>query len=172
MIPALVYFSQINEDIATAVKRIIRNALQGRDATEVSYAAIALQKWMGLFEAESSLQLSSLISRLIAIIESGRTVGLQQLLLVAGELFKNKQLSEEQVITLIDAIQNAFNAANYINIEPNGQEAISASGIREACAKLANTLVSQHPNDLALLGLLKESKTDALPEVRFAIDRN
>ncbi|MBU6994052.1 SIR2 family NAD-dependent protein deacylase [Ferrovum myxofaciens] len=172
VIPALVYFSQINEDIATAVKRIIRNALQGRDATEVSYAAIALQKWMGLFEAESSLQLSSLISRLIAIIESGRTVGLQQLLLVAGELFKNKQLSEEQVTTLIDAIQNAFNAANYINIEPNGQEAISASGIREACAKLANTLVSQHPNDLALLGLLKESKTDALPEVRFAIDRN
>ncbi|WP_434782882.1 SIR2 family NAD-dependent protein deacylase [Ferrovum myxofaciens] len=172
VIPALVYFSHINEYIATDVKNIIRNALQGRDATEVSYAAIALQKWMGLFEAESSLQLSSLISRLIAIIESGRTVGLQQLLLVAGELFKNKQLSEEQVITLIDAIQNAFNAANYINIEPNGQEAISVSGIREACAKLANTLVSQHPNDLALLGLLKESKTDALPEVRFAIDRN
>lgn len=170
VIPAFVYFVPVNEGIAGTVEKIIRKSLQGRDAHEVSYAAIALQKWMELLEAASSLQLNSLISRLIVIIESGRTVGLQQLLWVAGELFKKQRLSEEQVTILIEAIPNAFNAADYANIDPNSREAISASSIREACVELANTLVSQHPNDPALQDLLKESKTDALPEVRFAIE--
>lgn len=172
VIPAFVYFAPINETIASTVEKIIRQSLQGRAANEVAYAAIALQKWMELPESTNSLQLNSLITRLIVIVESGRTVGLQQLLWVAGELFKRQRLSEEQVATLIEAIPNAFNAADYANIDPNSQEAISASSIREACVKLANTLVSQHPNASALQSLLRESKTDALPEVRFAIDQN
>ena len=170
VIPAFAYFVPINEDIATTVEKIIQKSLQGCDAHEVSYAAIALQKWMELSALENSLQLSRLISRLIFIIESGRTVGLQQLLWVAGELFKKQLLSEEQVTTLIEAIANAFKAADYTNIEPNSREAINASSIRESCAKVADTLVSQHPNDPALQDLLKESKMDALPEVRFAIE--
>jgi len=170
VLPAFAYFASINEGIADAVEKIIRKSLQGRDAREVSYAAIALQKWMELSEAASTLQLSRLISRLIVIIESGRAVGLQQLLGVAGELFKKQLLSEEQITTLIEAIANAFKAADYTNIEPNSQEAISASSIREACAIVANTLISQQPNDPALQDLLKESKLDALPEVRFAIE--
>jgi len=170
VIPAFVYFVPIDEGIAATVEKIISKSLQGRDASEVSYAAIALQKWMELSESTNSPQINRLITKLIVIIESGRTVGLQQLLWVAGELFKKQRLSEEQVTTLIEAIPNAFNAADYANIDPNSREAISASSIREACVKLANTLVSQHPNDPALQGLLKESKTDALPEVRFAIE--
>lgn len=170
VIPAFIYFVPINEGIAAPVEKIIRKSLQGRDASEVSYAAIALQKWMELSEATNSPQLSSLISRLIVIIESGRTVGLQQLLWVAGELLKKQRLSDDQVAILIEAIPNVFNAADYTNIDPYSREAISASSIREACVKLANALVRQHPNDSALQKLLKESQTDALPEVRFAIE--
>ncbi|HEY8158750.1 MAG TPA: SIR2 family protein [Methylobacter sp.] len=170
VIPAFVYFVPINEGIAVIVEKIICKSLQCRDAREVSYATIALQKWMELPEAASLLQLNSLISRLIVIIESGRTVGLQQLLWVAGELFKKQRLSDEQVVRLIEAIPNVFNAADYANIDPNSREAVSASSIREACVQLTNTLVSQYPNDSALQDLLKESKTDALPEVRFAIE--
>ncbi len=168
VIPAFVYFAPINENIAVTVEKTIRKSLQGCDAREVIYAAIALQKWMEHSEPANSIQLSRLISRLIVIIESGRTVGLQQLILIAGELFKKQLLSEEQVATLIEAIANAFKAAEYTNIGPNSQEAINASSIREACAKVANTLIGEYPNDLALQDLLKESKMDALPEVRFA----
>lgn len=170
VIPALVFFAQINEDIAGTVEKIIRKALQGRDASEVNYAALALQKWTELPEGANSLQLNRLISRLIVIIESGRTVGLQQLLWVAGELFEKQRLTEDQVATLIEAVPNAFNASYYANIDQNSQEAIRASSIRAACAKLANTLVSNHSNDPALQNLLKESQTDALPEVRFALN--
>lgn len=169
VIPAFVYFVSINEDNAATVEKIIRKSLQGHDAREVSYAAIALQKWIELSEGASSAQLSSLISRLIVIIESGRAVGLQQLLWVAGELFKKERLSKEHVASLIDAIPNAFNAADYANIEPNSREAISASSIREACVKLANILVSKLTAPV-LLDLLNKSQKDALPEVRFAIE--
>ena len=170
VLPAFVYFAFLNEQTAITVEKVIRKALQGRDAGEVSYAAIALQKWMELSDTAGSSQIKSLTSRLITIIESGRTVGLQQLLFVAGELFKKQRLSEEQVATLIESIPNAFNAADYKNIESNSQEAISTSSIREACVKLANTLVSLYPNDPGLQGVLKESKMDPLPEVRFAIE--
>ena len=172
VLPAFVYFSHLNEQTAIAVEKVIRKALQCRDASEVSYAAIALHKWMELSGAADSSQIRSLTSRLITIIESGRTVGLQQLLWVAGELFKKQTLSEDQIATLTEAIPSAFNAADYKNIEPSSQEAVNASSIREACVKLANILVSQYPNDHALQELLKESKTDALPEVRFAIVQN
>ena len=99
VLPAFVYFSHLNEQTAIAVEKVIRKALQGHDASEVSYAAIALQKWMELSGAADSSQIKGLTSRLIAIIESGRTVGLQQLLWVAGELFKKQTLSEDQIGT-------------------------------------------------------------------------
>lgn len=169
VLPAFVYFARINDSVASAIEKLIQNALQGRDASEVSYAAIALQKWIGLSEATCAPQLTRLVSRLITIIESGRTVGLQQLIWATGKLFKNERLSEDQVATLIEAISNAFNVADYANIEPNSREAISASSIREACVKLANILISQYPDNLSLQNLLNESKMDALPEVRFAI---
>ena len=56
--------------------------------------------------------LKRLISRLIIIIESGRTVGLQQLLWVARELLKKEQPSEDQIAVLMEAVPNAFNAAD------------------------------------------------------------
>lgn len=169
--PVFVYFAHINETIANTIEKLIRKALQSRDSREVSYAAIAIQKWAELPDAHSSSNLNNLISSLIVLIESGRTIGLQQLLWVASVLFKKNRLTEEQVTTLIESIPNVFNAANYINIEPLSQDAINASSIRVACVKLANTIHNQHP-DTALENLLQESKADTLPEVRYAIDSN
>ena len=169
VLPAFVYFGCINVEIAAIVEKIIRKSLQGRDAIEVNYAAIAIQKWIEIPESENSIQLNSLTARLIVIIESGRTVGLQQLIWVAGELFTNKRLFEDQIRTLIEATQNVFNAADYSNIEPNSREAISASSIREACVKLAKTLFNKYPDESLLKELLENAKTDALPEVRFAV---
>lgn len=166
---AFIYFAHINENIANAIEKLIRKALQSRDPREVSHAAIALQKWAELSDTHNSANLNNLISNLIVLIESGRTIGLQQLIWVAGELFKKNRLTAEQIATLIESIPNVFNAANYINIGPLSEDAISASSIRVECVKLANMIYSQHP-DVALNNLLHASKTDALPEVRYAID--
>lgn len=171
IIPAFVYFVPISEDIAVIVEKIIRKSLQSRNPHEVRYATIALQKWMELPETASSIQrLNGLILRLMVLIESGRMVGLPQLLWAAEELFKKQLLSEEHIATLKEAVPNAFNAADYTNIEPNSQEAISASSIREACTKLAKILYDQFPDDHTLEEMLNQARTDALPEVRFAIE--
>ncbi|MFZ3127832.1 MAG: hypothetical protein WA136_07425, partial [Rhodoferax sp.] len=172
VVPALVYFVQIGEEAALFVEKIIQKFMQDRDANKVAYAAIALQKWMESVKEERPPQLLRLISRLVVIVESGRTVGLQQLIGLAGELLKKQWLTKEQVETLVEATPNAFNAANYTNIDPRSREAISASSIREACVKLTTALLAVHPDASGLLRLLQESKDDALPEVRFSGARN
>lgn len=168
-LPAFVYFVHLSEQAAISIENLIRKALQGRNAREVSYAALALQKWMESSKAGGSLPLNRLISRLIVIIDSGRTAGLQQLILVAVELLKKQRIPEDQLLTLTEAVSNAFNSADYHNIEPSSREAISASSIREACVKLASVLSKQYTCSPDLQDLLERSKTDSLPEVRFAI---
>lgn len=168
--PALVYFVTIDAEIENSVEVMIRKSLQGRTSREVSFAANAFHKWMKLPKATNLPKFTSLIARLVVIIESGRVVGLQQLLWVAGELAKKTLLSEEQVATLIEAIPEIFGVNEYSNINPNSQEAISVSSVREGCVKLANTLISQHPDTSTLKTLLDEARNDALPEVRYALD--
>lgn len=172
VMPALIYFAKIDDDVALSVERIIQKYLQDRDASKVAYAAISLQKWVDFANAERPTQLLRLISRLIAIIESGRTVGLHQLIWLAGELLKKQWLTETQEATLVEVIPIAFNTANYTNIDPTGRDAINASSIRSACVELANSLLQLHPAADGLQEILNESKKDALPEVRFASGLN
>lgn len=168
--PALVYFVAIDAEIANSVEIMIRKFLQGRTAREVSFAAIAVYKWMELSEVSNLPQFERLIARLVVIIESGRVVGLHQLLWVAGELVKKKYLSEEQIATLTETIPNIFSANDYSNINPVSQEAISVSSLREGCVKLASMLIGQNPSASTLKSLLDEAQNDALPEVRYALD--
>ncbi len=172
VIPAFVYFVKIGDAVSITIEKIVRKSLQDHESRTVSYSAIALQKWMNFSDADRPPQLLGLISRLIVIIESGRSVGLQQLIQLAEELVKKQWLTEEQIAMLIEAIPNAFNATDYASIDPISREAISASSIRQACVKFANTVIALTPGALSLQKLLKESKEDALPEVRFASNSN
>jgi hypothetical protein len=171
-IPALVYFAGIGDEVALAIERTIQKSLQDRDASKVAYAAIALQKWGEFVNAAPPPQLLRLISRFIVIIEAGRTVGLQHLIWLAGELLSKKLLTEAQKIKLVEAIPIVFNAANYANTDPTSREAISASSIRQACVKLTNSLLPLDPGSDGLQEVLNEAKEDPLPEVRFASDPN
>jgi hypothetical protein len=170
VIPALIYFVKSNDDAALEVERIIQISLRNRDADKVAYAGIAMHKWMEVVGEERPQSLLKLTSRLIDIIESGRTVGLQQLIWLAGELLKGNWLSQAQVETLIEAIPNVFQTTNYTDVDPRSREAISASTIREACVKMANALLLLHPDASELVKLVQESKEDSLPEVRFSGD--
>lgn len=167
---ALTYFTHINEEVAAAVEQVIRKALQHHDAREVSYAALALNRWIELTgELSMPPSLDRLIERAIVIIESGRTIGLAQLIWVAGQLIEKRRLSQDQAETLVEAIPNLFAAMDYANIEAKSREAISASTIREACVKVAEMLARSYPDDRALQDMLSAARTDALPEIRFAV---
>lgn len=167
---ALTYFMRTNEDLDAVVEQVIRKALQRNDSREVSYAALALNKWIELTdELSPHPSLDRLIARVIVIIESGRTIGLEQLIWVAGQLIEKRRLSQDQAETLVEAIPNLFAAMDYANIEATSREAISASTIREACVKVAELLARFYPDARALQDMLSAARTDALPEVRFAV---
>lgn len=171
VIPAFVYFFHISADVASKVEKIIRKALQGRDTKTVSYAAIALVKWVELTGPTENTQISSLISRMVAIIESGRTIGLPQLLSASRELLSHQRVTAEQVAMLVEAIPNTFDAADYTNIVPNSREAISASSIRAACVTLARTIMAEgtEKSYFELQRMIDSARNDPLPEVRFAV---
>ncbi|MQR01088.1 SIR2 family NAD-dependent protein deacylase [Glaciimonas soli] len=170
VIPAFVFFVEANDDVANAVEKIIRKALQSNHANTVSYAALGIQKWAELSEEVEFPHLERLISRLIIIIESGRTTGLAALLDVANNLVKKQQLSKQHIATLIETIPSIFSAVSYVDIKSHSPEEVSASSIRAACVKLADVLLRQNKDAIALRNLLEESQSDALPEVRFAIN--
>jgi hypothetical protein len=165
-LPAFVYFTTVDAQSTKIVEKMISSSLRGRDPIQISYAAIALRKWMDLSDS-SSPAFRKLTSIVIGIIESGRTIALQQLLWLARELFVGSRLSDEQCVTLSEIVPDIFRAVGYNNIEPNSEEAVTASTIRVECVKLAQALVQRFTDNEELKALVADSKSDPLPEVRF-----
>ncbi|WP_092133920.1 SIR2 family protein [Cupriavidus sp. YR651] len=170
VLPAFVYFAHIDDSTAKVTEKIIRKALWSNRSDSVSYAALALRRWMHLPDSTGSAEFTKLVSTVVAIIESGRTVGLHQLIWLAEELLTRQCLSDDQIKALIEAVPTAFESASYINIDYASQEAVNASTIRAALVKLAHTLTLLHPHAQALEDVLAKSRVDPLPEVRFALD--
>ncbi len=169
VIKALPYFAGLSGDIAAIVETAIRKGVQGRSADEVGWSAHALYKWKEL-AADRKVLLpppDNLLSKMIYLIESGRTVGLPTLLWHAGEMIKKDWLLSADVDALADCIPDLFDAADYSGIRPSSREAVTASLIRETCVKLAGDVMKVAPRE-KLKAMLEAAKDDALPEVRFA----
>ncbi len=166
---ACVYFVHINEEIANAVEKHIRDSLYSQERDEVAYAVFALNTWSKLPEAKQSAQLRRLISKLVGLVEYGQVVSMQQILWLALELFNSDYFENEQLTVISEAVPKIFEANDYMNTDPHSQKAISASMIRSACAKLANEIIKKSPINPKLKTIIVSSKDDPLPEVRFSI---
>lgn len=168
---ALPYFAGLNSDIADIVGTAIRKGIQGRTPDEVRWSVYALNKWKELAVARKvPAPPDSLFSRVIYLIEAGRTVGLHSLLWYAGEMLRKNWLSTADVDALADCVPDLFNANDYRDIRPSSREAVTVSLIREACVKLAIDVMSVAPSE-KLTAVIEAAKDDALPEVRFAGNR-
>lgn len=168
VIIAFPYFTGLSNDITAIVEKAIRKGMQGRTAHEVGWSAHALHKCKELSTARKvPSPPDNLLSKMIYLIESGRTVGLHSLLWYAGEMFKKNWLSPADVDALADCLPDLFDAADYSTIRPNSREAVTASLIRETCVKLAGDVMNFAPRE-KLKAMIAVAKDDALPEVRFA----
>jgi hypothetical protein len=163
---ALVYFAHTNEALNTKVERIIRRGLQDQSSNKVAHSAFALLKWR---ELANTTAVTKLISRLIYLIESGRTVGLPALLWTVHQMYNKGWLSEEDLVVLTDSIPALFDGAHYKRVDYASRDAVSVSFTRAACVKLARDILNKtQDKDSKLLRVLEEARNDALPEVRFA----
>jgi hypothetical protein len=167
---AFPYFAGLNKTIDASIRDVIRKGVQGRTAKEVRWATLALMEWKTLASAKKvSEPPDSLISKIIYLIEAGRTVGLSSLIWTAGEMFKKGWLSSAEVNSLADSLPDVFKDADYREIRPNGPEGVTASLIRETCIKIGKRLYENEPRP-ALKDMIETAKGDALPEVRFAAE--
>jgi len=170
LINAYPYFSGLDSVIFESIERTIRKQLQGPTANEVGWAAQALYRWKTLStEAKQVIPAPSdkLISRVIYLIESGRTVGLQSLLWHARQILNDNLLPQADIDLLIECLPYLFDATDYANIRPRGREAVSITLIREECIRLAKKITKEHKSPKLDL-IVEQAKADALPEVRFA----
>jgi hypothetical protein len=142
--------------------------MQGRAAHEVGWSANALYKWKELSTSgKAPPPPGDLLSKMIYVIESGRTTGLGSLLWYAGEMLKKNWLSSADIDTLADCLPDLFDAADYRRIRPSSGEAVSASLIRATCVKLALDVLKVAPLE-KLTAMIEMARDDPLPEVRFA----
>lgn len=162
---AFVYFAHVDDSLVDKVERIVRRGLQDQEPNKAAYSSYALLKWRELAITAATTRLTS---RLIYLIESGRMVGLPALLWSANKMLNNDWLIEEDIAILVDNIPAIFDSADYKRIHYASREAVSASFIRAACARLARDLLNKKDPDGKLLQVLEEARQDALPEVRFA----
>lgn len=169
-LPGFVYFSTADMRSTKIVEKTLASALRGRDPIQLRYGALALHCWMGLTDSASSPEFAKLTSMAIGIIESGRTIALPQLLWLARQLFAGDRLADDQCTTLSEVVPDIFQAADYKNVEPGGEEAVTASTIRAECVKLAQALAQRFADNQELKELVALSKVDPLPEVRFALN--
>ena len=169
-LPGFVYFLAADMRSIKIVEKAIASALRGRDPVQLRYGALALHCWMGMKESASSPEFTKLTSMAIGIIESGRTIALHQLLWLARQLFAGDCLTDDQCITLSDVVPDIFRAVDYKNVEPGGEEAVTASTIRAECVRLARALAQRFEDNRELKELVALSKADPLPEVRFALN--
>jgi hypothetical protein len=167
-IVAFPYFIRVSDSVAELVRNSIRKGMQGRTAKEVRAACLALIEWKTLASAKKVAEPpDSLVSKLIYLIEAGRTVGLPSLLFTAGELLKKGWLSAADTRSLADSLPDLFKDADYVGIRKNGPEGVTASMIRETCTKLARFLCERESSP-ALLEMINLARNDNLPEVRFS----
>ncbi|WP_368649389.1 SIR2 family protein [Castellaniella ginsengisoli] len=158
------YFGTMNVEMAEDALNIIRKNLQAQEPKAVSYAAMAILKWV---ELTNTRAIPSLISRLIYLIESGRIISLQMLLDVVKKLLVKGLLTPEEIEVLTDSVPAIFDSASYEHIDPASGEAVSASIIREACVKLALAILNVQESS-ELQRITEKAQEDPLPEVRFA----
>lgn len=163
---AFIYFAKRNEALITKVEKIIGKGLQDKSSSNVAYSAYALLKWR---EITNLAVISKLISKLIYLIESGRTVGLSELLWTANQMFNKDWILKEQLTVLVDSIPTIFDSTNYKFINHTSRDAVSVSFIRVACVRLARDILSKtQDRNSGLVQVLEEARLDPLPEVRFA----
>lgn len=163
---AFAYFAAADQRFEYQVEEVMRKGLQHKDSNNVAYASYALLKWTELSGQSGT---AKLISTLIYMIGSSRSVGLPALLWTANQMYNKSYLSERDVDELVKTLPVIFDDASYGNVPHASRDAVSISLLRAACVRLTRDVTEKtNIQDEALLRLMEEARNDPLPEVRFA----
>ncbi|KDN15805.1 hypothetical protein BGI40_07335 [Snodgrassella communis] len=162
-IPFVLIDAQWNEQIITMIKKGLKSKVE----LVVGDAAYAILDWGS--ELSDKTVIRPLIDKLIYRVESARLIGLINILPVINEMLNKDWLTKQDINVLIENLPEIYTDSSYINFNDEDSEAITISGIRVACVKLARDILKRSSAPIPeLQNILEEARNDALPEVRFA----
>lgn len=168
---ALPLFWPAAEGVRDDLVSMIRRGLIGSDSQHVGGAAIAVSGWAKLVRKGGVSELPrSLVEQLIATVETCPEMGLAALLGSARKLLGNDLLRNEDTKRLVETLAIIRSEFRYENVELDTMRAVSVSLTRAECVKLAAALKERVADDGTLQGWIDDSKSDPLPEVRFALN--
>ena len=149
---------------------MIRRGLIGSESQHVGSAALAISGWAKLVRDRTVPELPrSLVEQLIATIETCREIGLSAMLDAARTLLKDNFLLDEDLKRLMQTMSMIRSEFRYENVDFDTMRAVSVSLVRAECVKLAVALKGRVADEGTFQGWIDEAKSDALPEVRFAL---
>ena len=164
---ALIPFVLKNPEKNQLVISLIKKALKNKIELIVGDAAYAILEWGTQLSDKSVIR--PLIDKLIYRVESGRLIGLINILQVINIMFNSGWLTNDDINILIENLPEIYNDSNYDNFSDDDSEAIIIFDIRKECVRLARDILKQRNEPIpALQNILDKAKNDALPEVRFA----
>jgi hypothetical protein len=162
-IPFVLIDAQWNEQIIAMIKKGLKSKVE----LVVGDVAYAILDWGS--ELSDKTVIRSLIDKLIYRVESAKLIGLINILPVINEMLNKDWLTKQDINVLIENLPEIYIDSSYINFNDEDSEAITVSGIRVACVKLARDILKRSNAPISeLQNILEEARNDALPEVRFA----
>lgn len=149
---------------------VVRRGLMGSESQHVSAAALAIGTWAKLVRSGTIAELPRpLVEQLITSIEACGEIGLPALLDAARKLLKYDFLHDEDFKRLVETLAVIRSEFHYENVELDTMRAVTVSLVRAASVKLASALIGRVTDDGTLQGWIDDTKSDPLPEVRFAL---
>ena len=99
--------------------------------------------------------------------------GMAGLLWTANRMLDEGFLTSSDVESLAEVVPLIFDSSAYADTSPWSREAASVSLVRASCVRLARDILSATADENSeLLEVLEAARSDALPEVRFAVEKD
>jgi len=164
------YFADALEEKVDVVEKLIRNSLLDSNSNLVTEAASAIFTWCDLNKSDAAQRL---ISLMISIINYNQSPSMFHLLWTANKMVLKSYLSDSERMALSESVPRVFDSMSYNRSFTNDQVP-NVSLIRKECVTLAINLLKTDnttESSFRLSRIVEEAKSDPLPEVRFAAEK-
>lgn len=169
ILPTLVL---LDSELSDFAEEKLRRGLASRQQDTLGAALKGVNRWLRLSGRDTTLSTfpQSLARAIVGIVANRRHPLLHFAIYTVNTLAKNKLLSDEEIASLIDSLEDLQLETNYANWDDTHVETHCISFIRSNCICLSQTLSDMGYSAPQINNWLTEAKTDPVPEVRYALE--
>jgi len=163
-------FVRLDSSRRDRVIDLVRRVVFSRKSDAVVYGLGAIQRWRLLGSRDLLERLPiELTQTVVAVLTSTREPWLSSALYIAERLLKDGAFNDGDKDELVFTLERLLLETAYSSLDSADERAINITHVRTRCVKLADALMKQGVISEALQSWVDNSKTDPVPEVRYAL---